>query len=68
MSLYTCLHTKKINDKPLLGKNYRLKPSSRGCTKNYGFSDLFSDNQHKQHMYFMASILVSNGTSASAKR
>ena len=58
MSLFTCLHTKKINDKPLVGKNYRLKSTSGGGTKKYGFSDFFSDKQHKNICIFMKSILV----------
>ena len=58
MSLFTCLHTKKINKNPLVGKNYRLNSSSWGVTKNYGFSDLFSDKQHRNRCIFMSSIVV----------
>ena len=58
MSLFTCLHTKKINKNPLVGKNYRLNSSSLGRTKNYGFSDLFSAKQHKNICIFMTSIRI----------
>ena len=58
VALFTCLHTEKINEKPLIGKNYRLNSSSWGRTKNYGFSDVFSANQHKNFSIFMSSILV----------
>ena len=58
MSLFTCLHPKKINEKPLVGKNYRLNSSSWGRTKNYGFSHLFSAKRHKNIYIFMTSIRV----------
>ena len=41
-----------MHEKPLVGKNYRLNSSSRGHTKNYGFSDVFSANQHKTYAFY----------------
>ena len=51
-SLFTCLHTKKINDKPLVGKTYRLKSKSGARGKKHWIDGWFLRQIAQKPMHF----------------